>query len=202
MKERGRGQQFRGRVTFAPNHSSCSHFYASLQFIIANNEFSGTYNPACAANAAYGMRCTTPTQACINQTALVSFFLRAHHAVDRLTKPCKSLWTVNDAEQAYAYQTDFCATCIVWGTLPICKHVGETGKWVRRWRPPITLLDETKYIPTSHPRMCARQHHGALRQHGPALPFPRAPHDRADAGTYHLPTADCGVRYRPRALYQ
>ncbi len=98
------------------------------QFIVANNDYAGTYNPACAASEAYGMPCTTPAQACVNQTALVSFFLRAHHAVDRLVLPCKRLWTVEEATQAYASQTDFCATGIVWGTLPICKEVGETGR--------------------------------------------------------------------------
>lgn len=57
--------------------------------------------------------------------------ISAHHAVDTLTKPCKTMWTLQEAAAAYAYEADFCATTIVWGTYPICKEVGETGMSVR-----------------------------------------------------------------------
>lgn len=73
------------------------------------------------------MPCRTPETACLTQSNLVNFFLRAHYNVDTLTKPCKSLWSPQQAYEAYAYITDWCATGIVWGTLPICKSVGETG---------------------------------------------------------------------------
>lgn len=72
------------------------------------------------------MPCQAPDVACLNQNNLVNFFLRAHHSVDVKTKPCKALWSPQMAAEAYTYQTDFCATCIVWGTTPLCKAVGET----------------------------------------------------------------------------
>lgn len=72
------------------------------------------------------MPCQPPDVACLTQTNLVNFFLRAHHSVDVKTKPCKALWSPQMAAEAYTYQTDFCATCIVWGSTPLCKTVGET----------------------------------------------------------------------------
>jgi len=72
------------------------------------------------------MPCQSPDVACLTQTNLVNFFLRAHHSVDVKTKPCKTLWSPQMAAEAYTYQTDFCATCIVWGSTPLCKAVGET----------------------------------------------------------------------------
>ncbi|GAB5037905.1 augmenter of liver regeneration [Nannochloropsis oceanica] len=100
--------------------------YAFGQFIIANIDNDGSFSPACQASTEYNMPCQAPDVACLNQNNLVNFFLRAHHSVDVKTKPCKALWSPQMAAEAYTYQTDFCATCIVWGTTPLCKAVGET----------------------------------------------------------------------------
>jgi len=53
------------------------------------------------------------------------FFLRAHHNVDVMTKPCKLLWSLQQATKTYTNQTNWCATGIVWGSTPICKMDGE-----------------------------------------------------------------------------
>ncbi|TFJ83153.1 hypothetical protein NSK_005542 [Nannochloropsis salina CCMP1776] len=100
--------------------------YTFGEFILANIEHADTFSPACQASQDLNMPCQTPAQACATQSSLVNFFLRAHHRVDQRTQPCKSLWTPAMAAEAYAYQPDFCATCIVWGTVPLCKSVGET----------------------------------------------------------------------------
>jgi len=103
------------------------HLFILSQFIIANIENAGTFSSACQASSEYNMPCQPPSVACLTQINLVNFFLRAHHSIDVKTKPCKALWSPQMAAEAYTYQTDFCATCIVWGSTPLCKTLGETG---------------------------------------------------------------------------
>lgn len=223
------GQSFRGSRTASvcstlglfprpPNHKRG-------QFIDTNNAHAGTAHPAC--YPAHSMPCTSPAQACENQTGVVSFFLRAHHAVDQLTKPCKKLWTLEEASQAYAYEPDFCATTIVWGTWPICKDEGETGACVfvlvrdvfvfgrkgeydMSMRPSRVVLPSIRSCPSFHfrpiheyytHRMRDRHHDAALRQRGPARPDACARHRRPHAIPHHLLRAHRGMWDHARALH-
>lgn len=104
------------------------------------------------------MPCATPAEACQDQSSLVAYFLRAHYAVGRLTNPCGRLWTLEDAQRAYAYENDFCATCIVWGTLPICKETGETypGACVRAYM--YVLLDGEGMDQTTKAKQSTHSH--------------------------------------------
>jgi hypothetical protein len=108
----------------------CPHCgYDFKQFILANeeNEKSNPYAPACSSCKEYNMPCQGIVTACQNQQNLVNFFLRAHHNVDKLTKPCKPLYSPQQAAEAYTNQQNFCATGIVYGTEEICKSKGDTG---------------------------------------------------------------------------
>ena len=95
--------------------------YDFQQFINASIEHEGKYSSDCAASKEYDMPCQGPEVACENQSNLINFFLRAHHNVDKHTKPCKQMWSQEMALDAYQNVTGFCSTCIVWGTVPICK---------------------------------------------------------------------------------
>jgi len=109
----------------------CAHCgYDFSQFIKVNEKYENTTNPyqeECSASLEYDMPCQGPQTACESQKNLVNFFLRAHHNVDKLTKPCKPLYSPEQASIAYSNQQNFCATGIVYGTEPICKSEGETN---------------------------------------------------------------------------
>lgn len=97
------------------------------QFIVNNIEYAGTFDPACAANATYKMPCTTVETACVRRELLVDFFLRAHHNVDIHNKPCKPLWTRQQAIDAFAVMPNFCATGIVYGLHELCRADGQAA---------------------------------------------------------------------------
>ena len=69
-----------------PTTRTCTH-----KFINKNNQYAGTFNTQCMANATYDMPCTSLEMACANQPALVSFFLRAHHSVVRTSNDPRHL---------------------------------------------------------------------------------------------------------------
>lgn len=113
-----------------PHMLPCAHCgFDFQQFINVNreNENKDPYNPECASCKAYNMPCQSPETACQNRANLVNFYLRAHHNVDKLTKPCKPLYSPQQAAEAYTYEQNFCATTIVYGTEEICKNKGQTG---------------------------------------------------------------------------
>lgn len=122
-------QACRNFLNAIPYMLPCGHCgYDFAEFIQTNEEHEGSdpYFAGCGGSEEYNMPCQGPVTACLNQSNLVNFFLRAHHNVDVLTKPCKPLWSPQQAQEAYEYQQDFCATGIVYGTSPICKEEGET----------------------------------------------------------------------------
>lgn len=106
----------------------CPHCgYDFSQFIVDNIEHAGTFNQSCKANATYAMPCTTPAQACATRELLIPFFLRAHHNVDSHNKPCKPLWSRQQAADAFLVQPGFCATSIVNGRYELCRGVSGSG---------------------------------------------------------------------------
>lgn len=73
-----------------------------LDFITKNELFAGTYEyDECAASLEFDMPCQPPEVACTTRSYLVNFFLRAHHNVDGHTKPCKKLWSPQEAAITY-----------------------------------------------------------------------------------------------------
>jgi hypothetical protein len=106
------------------------------QFIVANIENAGTYSPACQANATFAMPCETIEDACHTRPSLISFFLRAHHNVDTHNKPCKPLWSREQAFDAFAFQLNFCATGVVYGEYPLCRSESDDACVNLRTAPP------------------------------------------------------------------
>ena len=106
------------------------------QFIVANIENAGTYSPACQANATFAMPCETIEDACHTRPSLISFFLRAHHNVDTHNKPCKPLWSREQAFDAFAFQLNFCATGVIYGEYPLCWSESDDACVNLRTAPP------------------------------------------------------------------
>jgi hypothetical protein len=110
------------------------------KFIVANTEHAGTYSAACQANATFSMPCTTVETACSTRPALVAFFLRAHHNVDTHNKPCKPLWSREQAAETFAKEPFFCATAIVDARFSLCRSSGGGGS------PPVVGSDEERCV--------------------------------------------------------
>lgn len=122
-----------------------THTLIHTQFIVSNIENAGTYSPACKANATYAMPCTTVETACATRPELIAFFLRAHHNVDTHNKPCKPLWSRQQAADAFLLDPYFCAQSIVNGQYRLCRSVsgsdaGESGCAVLTTSPPCGAL--------------------------------------------------------------
>ena len=119
-----------------------------LDFITKNELFAGTYDyDSCAASLEYDMPCQPPEVACTTRSYLVNFFLRAHHNVDRHTKPCKKLWSPQEAEITYGNEF-LCASCVVWGKcgkIGLCRADDQANC---TWTPECPTTDARKIVPS------------------------------------------------------
>ena len=50
---------------------------------------------------------------------------QAHHNVDTHTKPCKPMWSPQQANETYS-QEQLCAGCVVWGSYKLCRSANQT----------------------------------------------------------------------------
>jgi len=123
-------------------YTSLSHIYVLLhihpcpQFIVVNIQNANTFSPACQGNTTFAMPCETVEETCRSRPSLIAFFLRAHHNVDSHNKPCKPLWSREQAFDAFAFQLNFCATGVVYGEYPLCRSESDDACVNLRTAPP------------------------------------------------------------------